>query len=107
MEDKKQPLFSRRAISAEIDFGEGKTPSRTDVRNEIARAAKADSKLVSVRKIQTGYGSRSAKVEAYVYSSEAELAKNEPKYIAGRYASKKSKGGEAAAEDKPAEEKKE
>lgn len=98
LEDKKQPLFSRRAISAEIDFGEGKTPSRVDVRNEIARAAKTEGKLVSVRKIQTEYGFRKAKVEAYVYSSEADLIKVEPKHIVNRHAPKKAKG--EAAEEK-------
>ena len=98
MEDKKQPLFSRRFISAEIDFGEGKTPARADVRNEIARAAKADGKLVSVRKIDTAYGYRRAKVEAYVYASEADLAKTEPKHILNRHAPKKAKG--EAAEEK-------
>ncbi len=98
LEDKKQPLFSRRIVSAEIDFAEGKTPSRADVRNEIARAAKAEVKLVSVRKISTAYGHRMAKVEAYVYSSEADLAKAEPKHIQARHAPKKAKG--EAAEEK-------
>lgn len=98
LEDKKQPLFSRRLVFAEIDFGEGKTPSRADVRNEIARAAKAESKLVSIRKIGTEYGHRTAKVEAYVYASEADLAKSEPKHIQSRHAPKKAKG--EAAEEK-------
>jgi len=99
LEDKKQPLFSRRVISAEIDFGEGKTPSRVDVRNEIARAVKAEGKLVSVRKIATIYGHRNAKVEAFVYATEAELAKNEPKHILERHAPKKAKA-EGAEEKK-------
>jgi ribosomal protein S24E len=102
LEDKKQPLFSRRVISAEIDFGEGKTPSRADVRNEIARAVKAEGKLVSVRKIATEYGYRRAKVEAYVYASEAELAKGEPKHILSRHEPKKAKE-EGAAEEKKKE----
>jgi ribosomal protein S24E len=99
LEDKKQPLFSRRIISAEIDFSEGKTPSRADVRNEIARAVKAEGKLVSVRKIATAYGHRKANVEAFVYATEAELAKSEPKHILDRHAPKKAKG-EGAAEEK-------
>jgi len=103
LEDKKQPLFSRRIISAEIDFGEGKTPSRADVRNEIARAAKAEGKLVSVRKIATEYGYRKAKIEAFVYASEADLKKAEPKHILERHEPKKAK--EEGAEEKAGEKK--
>jgi ribosomal protein S24E len=100
IEDKKQPLFSRRQIVAEVDFGEGKTPSRPDIRNEVAKALKSDGKLLSVRKIDTAYGYRKATIEAYLYATEAELAKSEPKHIKKRDApkEKKKEGAEEKAE---------
>ena len=94
-EDKKQPLFGRRIVVAEVDFGEGKTPSRADLRNDIAKLLKADSKLLSVRKIETSYGARKARVESYLYSSVAELEKLEPKHIKKRHLPKEKKEGPA------------
>ncbi len=97
-EDKKQPLFSRRLVVADVEFGEGKTPSRAELRSQIAKLVKVESKLLSVRKIVTGYGLRKATVEAYAYSSEAELEKLEPKHIKKRHASKAKEGEEAQAQ---------
>lgn len=99
-EDKKQPLFGRRRVVAEVIFGEGKTPSRAEVKAELSKQLKADGKLLSVRKIETGYGVRRANVEVYVYPSEAELLRLEPRYIKERELPKEKKEAAAAAEKK-------
>jgi len=105
LEDKKQLLFSRRAVVGEVEFGEGKTPSRIDLRNEMAKQMKVESKLLSIRKIETAYGLRKARVEAYIYQSEAELEKAEPKHIKKRHLPKEAKPAEGAVEPKKEEKK--
>jgi ribosomal protein S24E len=98
IEDKKQALFSRKILTAEIDFGARKTPSREEIRKEFSKQIKADSKLLSIRNIATSYGSRKAIVQAYLYPSEAELIKQEPKHIMKRHAGKEKAGEEKKEE---------
>ena len=73
-----EPLLSRTNIKASISF-EAQTPSTEDVKKQLASAAKKDEKLVVIKKIATHYGSREADVDAYIYTSEEEMKKIEPK----------------------------
>ena len=91
-----EPLLSRTNIKALISF-EAQTPSTEDVKKQLASATKKDAKLVVVKKISTHYGNKEADVNAYIYTSEEEMKKVEPKPK-----EKKAKPGAAPAE-KPAE----
>jgi ribosomal protein S24E len=91
VEDKKELLFSRRHVVAEIEFGEGKTPSRIEIRKTLANHVKADDKLTSIRKVETAYGFRKAKIEAYVYAKDEDMKKMEPKHIVKRHLPKEKK----------------
>lgn len=88
------PLLSRVEIEAEASFLNEPIPKREDVKKKILAVEKADEKLIVIKKIVPSFGVGKAKVLVYIYKSEDELKKIEPK--------KKEK--KAA---KPAEEKKE
>jgi len=77
-EKKEEPLLSRVLITAEAAF-ENATPSNKEVKAKLASALKADEKLIVIKHIYTGFVQRKAKVIAYVYSSEEEQKKIEPK----------------------------
>ena len=101
-----QTLLSRTQVKAHITF-EAATPSNENVAKEIGKQTKKDAKLVVVKKINTHFGSKEADVDAFVYDSEEEMKKVEPK-------PKKKEDGDApkaeaapAAEAKPAEKKEE
>jgi ribosomal protein S24E len=75
-EERKEELLSRKRVIAEIEF-EGATPSGEDVKNEIAKAVKADASLVVVKKILNVFGKTKAAVTALVYSNADEMKKIE------------------------------
>ena len=71
-----EPLLSRKKITAE-GSAEGPTPSGKEVHEAITKAAKADGKLVVIKKIRTYFGLRRLKVTAYVYNNEEEMKRIE------------------------------
>lgn len=102
-----KPLLARKEIAASIMFEGKATPSNDEVRKQIASGLKVDEKVVVVKHIYTSFGSSEAKVEAYVYNTEEDLKKIEPKV---KEAKKKAAEGAAPAEEAapaPAKEKKE
>ena len=60
-------------------FEGNSTPSNDNVRKAIASELKADEKLVIVKHIYTSFGSSEASIEAYVYNTEEDLKRIEPK----------------------------
>ena len=96
-----KPLLARKEIKGELSFTEKATPSNDDVRKDIASQLKVDEKTVVVKHIYTAFGSSDAKVEAYVYNTEADLKKYEPVTKAMKL--KAEEGAKKAAEAKPAE----
>jgi len=78
IEKKEKPLLLRTEITTEILF-EGKIPSREEIKKEIVKEIKTNENLVIIKKIRTYFGLRKAKVKAYVYGSEADIKKIEPK----------------------------
>jgi len=97
------PLLSRMEIEAEAEFFNEPTPRKEDIKKKIASMEKADEKLVVVKHIYTSFSGGKASVLVYIYKSEDELKKIEPK----KKENKKSVGGEAAeapAKEKPKEE---
>ncbi len=110
----KKPLLLREEIKAAATF-KGATPSRQDVKKEIASKLKKDEKLVVVKNIITKYGEEKAEIIAHVYENEKDLQEIEQESTIKRNTPKKAEGEEAAAEapaeekaeEKPAEEAKE
>jgi small subunit ribosomal protein S24e len=101
LEQKEEPLLSRKEIKAELFFEGTATPSNAEVGKNIASQLKVDEKLVVIKKIDTHYGSTEAIVTARAYDSAEAKEKIEPK-------DKKAEKAKAeAAKEKPAEEKKE
>ena len=73
------PLLSRVEIELEANFFNEPTPRKEDVKKKISAMEKADEKLVAVNSIYGDFGLGRAKVLAYVYKSEDDLKKIEPK----------------------------
>lgn len=92
LEKKESPLLNRTEVSAEIVYS-GATPKNEEVKAKIASALSQKENLVVIKSIYTSFGHTKAKVSAYVYANEKEMAKIEPKKK-----EKKKKG--AAVEEK-------
>ena len=88
--EKNNPLLSRRELLIEIDFPD-KTPTKVEVKKQLAEAQKVDEKVIVVIDIIGVYGDRKAKVTAFIYENEKALKEIEPK-------EKKKKEGEKPAE---------
>lgn len=95
---KDNALLSRVEVKAEIGFFNEPTPKKEDIKKKIASMEKADEKLVVIRKIACSFGFGKANVLAYIYKSEDELNKAEPK----KKEVKKAEG--AAPKEEPKEE---
>ena len=91
---KEEPLLSRIKVEAEIAF-EKATPSRAEIKSQVAKDVGKDEKLVVVKSIYTTYGLKKAKNVSYVYENEDSLKRIEVE--------KKKKTGKK--EEKPKEEK--
>ena len=76
---KENPLLFRAEAEAEAIFFKEPTPKTEDVRKKIASMEKANENLVVVKSIYTSFGAGKAKVLAYIYKSEEDLKKIEPK----------------------------
>ncbi|MFC1728237.1 30S ribosomal protein S24e [Nanoarchaeota archaeon] len=99
-----QPLLSRTEVDIEITY-EGITPSRADIKKQIASQLNTDEKLVVVRKIDAQYGEKNAEVLAYSYKNEEDMKRIETENALNKGMPKEKKA--EGAEAKPAEEKKE
>lgn len=86
-----KPLLNRIEINAEIEF-EGTTPSKDEVKKEIAKLKKKDESLVAVKNIFVKFGTRKAKSSIYLYDNKKDMDKIEPKI--------KVKGEKVAKEEK-------
>ena len=114
--EKDEPLLSRKEVTAELYFEKAATPSNDKVKKNISSQLKADEKLIVIKKIDSHYGTTEAVVTAVVYTSKEEMEKIEPKKKEKKEKKpkaekpapeKKEEKKEEAAEEKPAEEKKE
>lgn len=89
-------VVGRKELSFKID--EASTPSRADVRRDIAVLMRTEPDNVYVRELKTKTGTRIVTGFAHVYNDAATALTVEPKHIITR-----NKGKEAAkAEEKPA-----
>jgi len=98
-EEKETSLLSRKEIAADITF-KGPTPSKEDVKKQLASSLKSDEKLIVIKNIITSFGSESAKVVAYMYMNEEDMKRIEPKVKEKKEAKPKAKGEEKEAPKK-------
>ncbi len=84
IKEKENKLLSRKEVVATINF-DGTTPSRKKVQKELAKAVKADEKVVIIKHINTSFGSSFAEVIANVYSDEKVLATLERKNLVEKH----------------------
>ncbi len=100
-------VVGRKELSFKID--EASTPSRADVRRDIAVLMRTELDNVYVRELKTKTGTRMITGVAHVYNDAATALVVEPKYIITRNKGKEAPKAEetpAAAAPAPEEEKK-
>ncbi len=84
------PLLKRREIVFEVEHKEtGRTPSRLEVREELASKLKKDVELVYVKRMETRTGTMTAVGEATAYDSVEQAKFVEPEHIIVRNTPKK------------------
>ena len=98
----KNELLGREGIEAKVSYSEA-TPSRKEIRKELAKKVGKKENLVVVQEIKTYFGSGIAKIYANAYDREEDLKAGEIESIVKRHEEKKK---EEKAEA-PKEEKKE
>ena len=86
------PLIKRREVDFKIE--EASTPTRVDVRREIAVMLKADLDRVWVRRMETKTGTHRTVGLAHVYDDAAQALAVEPKHIIDRNQSPQGSAGE-------------
>ena len=102
------PLMKRRDVTFSIEHAQtGGTPSRAEVRKQLASLLKTDVNLVYVKQLETKTGSMIAIGEANAYDSLKQAELVEPKHIIARNAIPEEKPEEKQAPEKEAEEEKE
>lgn len=84
IEERYNPLIGRYEVVLKlVHLGEG-TPSRGELKKELAKLYSKPVDLVYIRRIQTGYGISETTVEAHIYDSEDRAKKFEPAHIIRR-----------------------
>ncbi len=106
-----KPLMSRTELKGLVAF-DGSTPSRAEVRKEIAKAMKTQEENVVVESLATYYGDSKADLLAYVYKNADDAKAITHKHITKRNAvetkeEEKKEAPAPAKEEAPAEKKEE
>ncbi|MHA1713419.1 MAG: 30S ribosomal protein S24e [Candidatus Ranarchaeia archaeon] len=81
LNEKQNPLLHRREIDAKIDHSDGSTPTRLEIRDQIAAMLTVDKKVVFVISLRTQAGTRKTHGRIHVYESLDFAKRLEPKYI--------------------------
>jgi small subunit ribosomal protein S24e len=97
LSSKENQLLSRKEVEATVSF-DAATPKRAELKQAIGGKIAANPDFMVVRKVTSGFGSKSVKVIAYVYSSKESLMSIEPKHVKIRegFAQKEEKKKKAA-----------
>ncbi len=103
IKDKKEnKLLGRLEVEGKLVF-EGATPSNEAVKDKLAAELNADKDLIVIKHIHSKFSHQEAELLAFVYDNEEKMDKTEmmTKHL------RKGEEEKKAAEEKPAEEKKE
>ena len=108
LEKTEQVLLARTDILAEKSF-EGAVPSRKDIKAELTSKLNLKGELVVIKRIDTAYGFKKAKIFASIYKDEKALGMLSKKYLLKRGLPKEKKEEESkeAPKEAPKEGKKE
>lgn len=99
MTKKQNPLLKRTEVAFEVEPEEtGGTPSRLEVRKNLAETLKANLELVYIKKVGTRTGANTALGEANVYESVEQAKLMEPDHIITRNTPPAEKPKEEASE---------
>ncbi len=105
LKERDTPLLARKRVTLEAEYGSA-TPSRLDLKKEVAKKLSADDKLVILKHIYTRFGKQKAKIIAHIYSDEKEMKRLENDVLVKKHFKEEKKEEAApAAEAAPAEEK--
>ena len=96
---KEEPLLSRTIVEIEVSFDKS-TPSKSEIKNALAKSLGRDEKLIVVKGIYSGYGVRKAKNVSYAYENEEIMKSIEPKPKENKGAAKGEAKEQKAAEEK-------
>lgn len=103
MKEDEMPLLARKELVLNIE-SDGKTPSRVEVKEAIAKKFNVDKKLVAIKEIKQGFGSTTVQADVRIYEKEEDLLKLEKRTKREQEAEKPKEEPKAEA---PAEEAKE
>jgi ribosomal protein S24E len=97
------PLMKRKEVTFSVEHAQtGGTPTRVEVRKQLAKLLKTDLDLVYVKQLETKTGTMVAIGEANAYDSVEQAKLMEPKHIMARNAIPEEKPEEAEVpEEKP------
>ncbi|HKZ94067.1 MAG TPA: 30S ribosomal protein S24e [Candidatus Bathyarchaeia archaeon] len=96
------PLLKRKEIAFTVDHKQTRgTPTRLEVRDELAQILKAKPEVVYVKRIGTKAGTMTATGEANAYDSVEQAKRIEPKYIIERNTPKEKKEETEKTEAQP------
>ena len=68
--EKEMPLLHRKRVAFELTHPNKATPSRAQLKQDIAKHIKSKENLIAIRHIFTKYGAGHSKVIAHVYDDE-------------------------------------
>jgi ribosomal protein S24E len=102
------PLMKRREVTFSVEHAQtGGTPTRVEVRKQLATLLKTELDLVYVKQLETKTGTMVAIGEANAYDSIEQAKLVEPEHIIARNAIPEEKPEESPAPEKAAEKEKE
>jgi len=78
---RRNELLKRNEIIFSLSHEESPTPSRIDIRKEIARVFKTETDKVYIRRIETVTGTTTSIGEAHIYDSPEWVKQIEPEHI--------------------------
>jgi small subunit ribosomal protein S24e len=82
--NRRNELLKRNEIIFNVSHENSPTPSRLDVKRELARILKIDAERVYVRRVESTTGLSISMGEAHVYDSPDQASLVEPKYVMRR-----------------------
>lgn len=88
LKERDTPLMSRKRYTFEIGF-KGSTPTRKQIRDEIAKKLKSDPSLTVIKHVYGKYGVEKAKVITHVYENKKDMEKFEEKVLLDKHVEKK------------------
>jgi small subunit ribosomal protein S24e len=84
IEQKQNPLLSRREVRFQVHHTGEKTPTRDSIREKLAAALNSKKGNIVVDAMNSAFGRSSTRGYARIYDTQEVLAKNEPHYLLKR-----------------------